>query len=130
MLQDLPSFIPTFTSTPSWLLILFTLTLAYLGYGVIYNIYLSPLARFPGPKLWAASKLPYNWHTIQGTAAHHFIKLHEQYGEVVRYAPNALSYISPDSWDEIYGPYKGKKHMEMDQNIFGGNVTVTGAIQM
>lgn len=57
-------------------------------------------------------------------------EMHEKYGEVVRYAPNALSYCSPTAWDEIYGPYNGKKHMEMDPKIFGGNVTVTGALQI
>jgi hypothetical protein len=56
--------------------------------------------------------------------------LHEEYGEVVRYAPDALAFTAPEAWDEIYGPYKGKKHMEMDPAIFGGAVTVTGAIQM
>ena len=95
-----------------------------------YRVYLSPLSTYPGPKLWAASKLPFNWHTIRGTSAIKFKDLHERYGPVVRYAPNALVYIHPESWEEIYGPYKGKKHMEMDPKLFGGNVTVTGALQM
>lgn len=56
--------------------------------------------------------------------------MHQKYGAVVRYAPNALSYCSPEAWNEIYGPYNGKKHMEMDPKIFGGNVTVSGALQI
>lgn len=97
---------------------------------VIYNLYFSPLAGYPGPKLWAATKIPFNWHTLRGTSAIAFRRLHEEYGDVVRYAPDALAFTAPEAWDEIYGPYKGKKHMEMDPAIFGGGVTVTGAIQM
>lgn len=56
--------------------------------------------------------------------------MHEKYGDIVRYSPNGLSSTSPEAWDEIYGPYKGKKHMEMDPGVFGGGITVTGAGQM
>jgi len=97
---------------------------------IIYNIYFHPLSDYPGPRAWSACKLAFNWHTIRGTSAVKFKDLHERYGSVVRYAPNALSYIAPESWDEIYGPYNDKKHMEMDPALFGGNVTVTGALQM
>lgn len=76
------------------------------------------------------SKIPFDWHTIRGTSAHKLIELHNRYGAVVRYSPNCLAYIYPESWAEIYGPYNGKKHMEMDPTLFGGNVTVTGALQM
>lgn len=89
-------------------------------YRVIYNLYYHPLAKFPGPKLWAISRVPYNWHTLRGTAAYKFRHLHDKYGDVVRYSPNALSYTSPRAWDEVYGPYKGKRHMDMDREIFAG----------
>ncbi|KAL2062542.1 hypothetical protein VTL71DRAFT_6808 [Oculimacula yallundae] len=97
---------------------------------VTYNLLFHPLAGYPGPKLWAVSRIPYNWHTLRGTSAFKFRSLHEQYGETVRYSPNALSYTQAEAWDEIYGPYKGKKHMEMDPGIFGGGITVTGAGQI
>jgi hypothetical protein len=102
----------------------------YVTFRVIYNLDLSPLAGYPGPKLWAATKISFNLHTLRGTSAVAFRRLHEEYGEVVRYAPDALAFNAPEAWDEIYGPYKGKKHMETDPAIFGGGVTVTGAIQM
>jgi hypothetical protein len=96
-----------------------------------YQLYLHPLANYPGPKLWAISKIPYNWHTLRGTAAVRFCDLHAKYGHVVRFAPNMLSYTTPEAWGEVQGPYgPGKKHMEMDMAIFGGKFTMTGALQM
>ena len=56
--------------------------------------------------------------------------MHEKYGDIVRYSPGGLSYTQPEAWDDIYGPYKGKKHMEMDPAVFAGGITVTGAAQM
>lgn len=32
-------------------------------------------------------------------------KLHDKYGDVVRVAPNELSYTNPDAWQEIYGTF-------------------------
>jgi hypothetical protein len=58
------------------------LLLVYLvGLGV-YRLYLSPLARFPGPKLAAMS----NWYEfyydviLQGKFTFHIQDLHKQYG--------------------------------------------------
>jgi hypothetical protein len=37
------------------------------------------------------------------------VELHEEYGDVVRLAPNEVSFISADSaWSEIYGFRTGK----------------------
>ena len=96
----------------------------------MYNLYFHPLADIPGPKLWAISRIPYNWHTLRGTSAVNFLHLHKKYGPVVRYSPNGAAYTSPEAWEEIYGPYKNKKNMEMDPAIFGGGITITGALQM
>ncbi|KAJ9615040.1 hypothetical protein H2200_001114 [Cladophialophora chaetospira] len=98
---------------------------------VQYQLYFHPLSKYPGPKLWAITKILYNWHTLRGTAAARFCELHSKYGDVVRFAPNSLSYTAPEAWGEVQGPYvEGKKHMEMDMAIFGGKFTMTGALQM
>lgn len=34
--------------------------------------------------------------------------MHEKYGEVVRIAPDELSFISPGAWNDIYGIKSGK----------------------
>ncbi|KAF2439282.1 benzoate 4-monooxygenase cytochrome-like protein P450 [Karstenula rhodostoma CBS 690.94] len=70
---------------------------------VLYNIYLHPLRTYPGPKLWAATRLTWT-HAIQSGQYH--LKLHElhtRYGPVVRIAPDELSYITPEALKDIYG---------------------------
>ncbi|KUJ19989.1 cytochrome P450 [Mollisia scopiformis] len=80
--------------------------LSYNIFYVIYNLYFHPLADVPGPKLWAISRIPYNIHTLRGTAAVNFLELHKKYGQTVRYCPNGIVYSNYGAWDEIYGPYK------------------------
>ena len=69
---------------------------------VIYNIYLHPLRKYPGPKLWAATRLTWT-HSMQSGQYHRKLhELHEKYGPVVRIAPDELSYIQPEAWKDIY----------------------------
>lgn len=73
----------------------------------IYNVYFHPLAKSPGPFLWRASRLPY-MRAAWGTHFPYVVqKLHEQYGDVVRVAPNELSFRDPAAWDDIYSNTNG-----------------------
>lgn len=69
---------------------------------MVYNIWLHPLSRYPGPLLWRASRLPFLSSFIQGRLPHDIKKLHEQYGDIVRLAPDELSFIDPAAWRDIY----------------------------
>ena len=60
------------------------------------------MRHYPGPRWWAASRLPWIRSTIKGTIVHDLLALHKQYGPVVRVAPNELSYITPDATKTIY----------------------------
>lgn len=59
-----------------------TIVVGYLSYIVVARLLLSPLARFPGPKLAALS----NWYEFyfdvlqQGQFTAHIQKLHDKYG--------------------------------------------------
>ncbi|KAI0116322.1 cytochrome p450 monooxygenase [Nemania sp. FL0031] len=70
---------------------------------VIYNIFFHPLRGFPGPlacratNLWRASKL------LSGTLPRDVRQLHEEYGPVVRIAPDELAFIESQAWKDIYG---------------------------
>ncbi|KAK8090591.1 Cytochrome P450 monooxygenase alt3 [Apiospora phragmitis] len=76
----------------------------YLVGRALYNIFLHPLRSYPGPKLWAASRLPWVLASLRGELAWSLLALHEQYGPVVRIAPDELSYTGTgDAWREIYG---------------------------
>jgi len=64
--------------------------LALLGY-VVYQTFLHPLARYPGPFL---AKLTDLWQVNQFLTLdqpYHLTRLHEKYGPVVRYGPDKLS---------------------------------------
>lgn len=67
-----------------------------------YNIYLHPLSRFQGPKLAAATPIPFVLHIIRGDVFDWTNSLHTQYGEIVRINPDELSFAKPSAWHDIY----------------------------
>ncbi|KAI0458821.1 averantin oxidoreductase [Xylaria acuta] len=83
------------------------LTIVYYG----YNVWLHPLSKYPGPRLAAASPLWIVSSYFQGRTPTDLLRLHNQYGPVVRTGPNELSYVNPIQWREIYG-YKPAGHVE------------------
>ena len=66
-------------------------------------MYLHPLRHYPGPFWHKVSRVPYLRAWITGRLAHEVRRLHDQYGSVVRIAPNELSFTSPGAWKDIYG---------------------------
>ncbi|KAF1998223.1 cytochrome P450 [Amniculicola lignicola CBS 123094] len=70
---------------------------------------LHPLARFPGPNLRALSQIPHALSAANGTQARDVRELHRRYGDVVRIAPNQLSFITPSAWKDIYGQTATKR---------------------
>ncbi|KIW16058.1 hypothetical protein PV08_06109 [Exophiala spinifera] len=93
---------------------------------VIYNRWFHPLSKFPGPFLASQTDL---WRVYQLTTRHmpeKLLKLHEQYGPVVRYGPNELSFWGVKAINPIYK--SGRKVLKSDfydgfttfyQNLFG-----------
>lgn len=77
----------------------------------IYNIWFHPLRHYPGPRYAAVSRLWYSSKVFGGHHKYAIKRLHDEYGMVVRIAPNELSYIDPRAWGDIYGElrikYKG-----------------------
>ncbi|KAH8900750.1 putative cytochrome P450 monooxygenase [Thozetella sp. PMI_491] len=69
----------------------------------VYNLTLHPLARFPGPLLFRATRLASALRWINGRLPLDMLKLHEQYGDIVRIAPNELAFAHEDAWREICG---------------------------
>ncbi|KAI1811940.1 benzoate 4-monooxygenase cytochrome P450 [Poronia punctata] len=99
----------------TWSNIALITAVTYLVYGVvlgIYRVYFSPLSRFPGPKLAAATfwyefyydlwphKFQYMWKIK---------KLHEQYGPIVRINPYHLHIYDPEYLDDIYASGNRKR---------------------
>ncbi|KAF2115780.1 putative P450 monooxygenase [Lophiotrema nucula] len=91
-------------------LILYTL------YGIglaLYRIWFSPLSKFPGPKL-AAATLWYEFYfdvIKRGRFAWEIKRLHEVYGPIVRINPFEIHIADPDFYDEIYTGNKRKRNL-------------------
>ncbi|KAK3321818.1 cytochrome P450 monooxygenase-like protein, partial [Apodospora peruviana] len=106
----------------------------WLGYRLLVALYnispFHPLARFPGPKIAAASYLYeayYDWILV-GRYGHKIREMHERYGPIVRINPDELHCNDPHFTDEIYaGPGRVRDKWQHQINTGGaGPVSVTG----
>jgi cytochrome P450 len=68
----------------------------------VYNVFFHPLSGFPGPLLHRASRLAYVYQFTKGTLAIDLLEMHNHYGDIVRVAPDELSFAHPDAWTDIY----------------------------
>ncbi|KAI1340957.1 isotrichodermin C-15 hydroxylase [Xylariaceae sp. FL0016] len=91
-------------SVTSLCLLCISLAISFILAQCIYNIAFHPLRRFPGPKLRAASRVPYALTKFRGRRTTSAKALHDQYGPVVRLAPDVLSFITSQAWIDVYGP--------------------------
>lgn len=91
--------------------------LCYIFCYVLYNLYFHPLRNFPGPRLYAALRLPYTVNILSGNP--HFVvaDLHEEYGPVVRIAPDELAFAGQDAWRDIYGTHDGKMSLPKSPSV-------------
>jgi len=74
---------------------------------MVYNVYFHPLRDYPGPEWWAASRIPWILADTSGDIHVTMTALHRQYGGVVRTAPDELSYITDNSWKQMYNAVPG-----------------------
>ncbi|KAL4789026.1 cytochrome P450 [Aspergillus venezuelensis] len=84
------------------MLTVLTLSVAALLLTTLYRVWVHPLRNYPGPLLWTIWRGPYLRSTIRGTIVRDVQKIHEQYGPVVRIAPDELSYTTPEAAKTIY----------------------------
>lgn len=71
---------------------------------VVYRLAFHPLAKFPGPKLYAASGIPFYYaDKFKGDFYTQVKGLHEKYGPFVRVTPNRLIVDAAVSNPEILG---------------------------
>ncbi|KAF4617028.1 hypothetical protein G7Y89_g15121 [Cudoniella acicularis] len=113
-------------------LILFVieLSIVYQAYAWIYNLYFHPLSHVPGPKLWAMSRVPQESSMVRGRLHKDIRALHEKYGDVVRVAPKALSFISPQAWTDIMVRVPGHNVPQRDMLRFTDSLKVNGAAEL
>ncbi|KAL5353083.1 hypothetical protein ACLOAV_001113 [Pseudogymnoascus australis] len=93
-------------------------TILYVSYYIIHNIYFHPLASYPGPKSHAATRLTYVFYHLTGQLPYICHQLHTTYGDVVRIAPDELSFNNPNAWKDIYGHRQGHPPMSKDMAFY------------
>ncbi|KAL8785036.1 MAG: hypothetical protein Q9195_008796 [Heterodermia aff. obscurata] len=97
------------------------LTVVYLTALVLYRLYLSPLAKFPGPKL-AASTLWYEFYydvVKRGRYTWKIAELHAQYGPIIRISPYELHIDDPEYYDELYVGPSQRKSLKYEYSVRG-----------
>ena len=85
---------------------------------IVYNLYFHPLTKFPGPKLRAATFIPYCWDIWTGNADSNAKDLHMKYGDTVRINPCHLSFTTAQAWKDIYGHRPGKSQLQKDPHFY------------
>ncbi|KAK1561471.1 cytochrome P450 4A10 [Colletotrichum navitas] len=79
---------------------------AYVIFRSVYNVFLHPLRRVPGPFLAKISRLWLFYHDYQGTPHSHIRELHQKFGPLVRISPNEVSIDDVDANNTIYAQNK------------------------
>ncbi|KAF9256882.1 cytochrome P450 [Marasmius fiardii PR-910] len=89
-----------------------------------------PLADVPGPALAKVSKLYGIWIWLKGERHIRYKEMHEEYGPIVRIAPNEISVIDQDSMKAVLGPggcIKGQAYStRRDDRTEGSLLALTG----
>ncbi|KAB8291534.1 hypothetical protein EYC80_006336 [Monilinia laxa] len=105
--------------------------LFYAAYGIIWRLYFSPIAKFPGPKLAAVSILYEIYHEIilGGQYTFKIRKMHDEYGPIIRINPWELHINDPDYYDELYvaGGKKRDKYFYFTKQ-FGNSESMIGTV--
>ena len=87
--------------------------IVFVGY-LVFQRYQKGLSKYPGPLIASFSNY---WRVIdvwKRDTHITFRKLHQQYGDIVRVAPNVLSFGNPAAISDIYGLNKGFTKVYLD----------------
>lgn len=93
----------------------------FLLYGIVYRLYLSPIASFPGPKL-AALTFGYEFYydiIHKGQYIWKIKELHQKYGPVVRINPYELHLLDPEFYDKLLSDDRQANKWEWQTKSFG-----------
>lgn len=86
---------------------------------VVYRLFFHPLAKYPGPKLYAASNLPFQWKSnVSGTLTLESKTLYDKYGPIVRVAPDHLSVDGSIAWPQIFQHRPGKTEWPKQRGFY------------
>ena len=100
--------------TPSLLMTVAIKVLIYQISRIVYNVFLHPLARFPGPLLRSGFYIFNYWEELRGVQAKKALALHDRYGPVVRIGPDSLSFNTANAWKGNVNPQVGIDNRVVD----------------
>lgn len=84
---------------------------------VIYQRFFSPLAKLNGP-FWASLSPAYKlYHMTKGNFHEMIVDLHEEYGPIVRIAPNEVIISDKTAIREIYSTTQGREFLKVRAHI-------------
>lgn len=78
------------------------LGILYLCLSTIWALFLHPLRKVPGPKLWIAFPIFRYISLVRGHLDIDLRTFHYKYGEAVRFGPDDVSFITAQAWKDIY----------------------------
>ncbi|KAE8380237.1 cytochrome P450 [Aspergillus bertholletiae] len=94
-----------------WALALGVFTITYTLWLVIYRLWLSPIAGFPGafwPKVTFWYEFYYEW-VQPGQYYRRINDMHKEYGPIIRVSPDEIHILDPSFYDELYAPHKARR---------------------
>ncbi|KAI0022806.1 cytochrome P450 ClCP1 [Xylariomycetidae sp. FL0641] len=91
----------------------------------LYSLYLHPVSKYPGPRLWAISRIPLAIYLQRGRLPHKVKLLRDKYGSTIRIAPDELTFIDGDASKDIVQPKLGNEPFDKWQTYL--NPAVNGA---
>lgn len=101
----------------------------YVVIRLVYNVFLHPLSRFPGPLANRASVFPKTFHLVNGTLPFHITDMHNKYGPIIRITPNELAFINPQAWRDIYARKPGTHELPHDMKYYNAtDITTTSLL--
>lgn len=123
------AFIPWSSRFVLTCLVQFGCSLAAAVLYTVYNVYFHPLSKFPGPRWWAATRIPYTVNYLSGRCHLTMLDLHRRYGPIVRVSPGELAYCHPNAWKEIFDTRKkGAEWHDRDPAFFhSASHSISGA---
>lgn len=86
-----------------------SVAVAYILFRFIHNLFLSPLSAIPGPWFAAVSNIWLNVNIIRLRRCKAVHKLFEDYGPVVRVAPNKIVFRDMSTMRAVYSTHKFNK---------------------
>ena len=105
-------------------------TVLYAGWLAISRLWLSPLARFPGPKL-AALTMWYEFYfdsLLGGQYTFQIAEMHRRYGPIVRISPFELHIDDPEYYDVLYSRDKPRNKSLHLTGMFGAPASAFGSV--